>query len=249
MNKVGRQPLRYIIGSFFRACGQGLDKAGSKIQSDYAHKENLNVSRRLMPFSDYKPLVKGEDTFIAPNASLIGNVELGEHSSLWYNGVARGDVNAIVIGKNTHIQDRVVLHGSSREDAELPVIVGDNVTIEAGAIIHACTIKDNVFIGIGTTVLDGVVIESKSIVGAGSVVAPSTKIASGELWAGVPAKKVRDLTPEEQETIEQSANKLNALAKEHKKSTEKTFEEVHRDMEAWAIRHSSISDMIYTRSK
>ena len=143
--------------------------------------------------------------FIAENATIIGDVVIKEHSSIWYNVVIRGDVNYIRIGKYTNIQDGTVVHVAYKA---FPTIIGDYVTIGHKAIIHACELKDESFVGMGAIVMDGSVVEKHSLVAAGALVTPNSKLESGYIYAGVPARKIRKLSSQEIETmIIQSAQK------------------------------------------
>jgi len=139
--------------------------------------------------------------YVDPQAVVIGNVEIGELSSIWPNVVLRGDENLIRIGRETNIQDGTVCH----MQYDLPLIIGDRVTIGHSAIVHACTIGNDVRIGMGAIILDGAVVEQGAQVGAGAVVSPGKRVASGELWLGVPARRVRELTPEELVDIKENA--------------------------------------------
>ena len=134
-----------------------------------------------------------EDCYIAENATIIGEVSFGESCSVWFNAVIRGDVNFIKIGDKVNIQDGAVVHCTYKKH---PTIIGNNVSIGHNAIVHGCTIHDNVLIGMGAIVMDNCVIESNSIVAAGSVVTQGTHIRAGELWGGVPAKKIKDVSQE-----------------------------------------------------
>ena len=142
-----------------------------------------------------------ESVFLAPGAHVLGDVEIGENSSVWYNAVIRGDNNPIKIGKNTNVQDNAVLHVNHNQG----VIIGDNVTIGHGAIVHGCTVGNNVLIGMGSIILDGVVIEDDCIIGAGTLVTQNKVIPEGSMVYGNPAKIVRKLTEEETEAIAESA--------------------------------------------
>lgn len=132
----------------------------------------------------------GEDCFLAETATLIGNIEIGNNCSIWYNAVLRGDVHYIKIGNNTNIQDNAVIHATYKKS---PTNIGNNVTVAHGAIVHGCTIKDNVMIGMNAVVLDDVIIESNTIIAAGSVVTKGTKVESGCVYAGIPAKKIKEI--------------------------------------------------------
>lgn len=135
----------------------------------------------------------GKDCFLADNATLVGDVVLGDRCSVWFNAVVRGDVHRIRIGNNVNIQDGAVIHCTYLKS---PVEIGNNVSIAHNAIVHGCTIRDNVLVGMGSIVMDDVVVESNSIIAAGAVVSKGTHIESGSVWAGVPAKKIKDMDEE-----------------------------------------------------
>lgn len=151
------------------------------------------------------------DCFIAETADIIGDVHIGNDSNVWYNAVIRGDVNTVRIGKNTNVQDGCMLHVSSN----YPLNIGKDVTIGHKAIVHGCKIEDNVLIGMGSIILDGAHIGENTIIGAGSLVPPGKEIPSGVLALGSPVKVVRNLTPEEIESIKESAVKYVDLSKKH----------------------------------
>ena len=132
----------------------------------------------------------GADTFLAETATIIGDVSMGTECSIWYNAVIRGDVNYIKMGDKVNVQDNAMLHCTYEK---FPLVIGNNVSIGHNAIVHGCTIKDNVLIGMGAIVMDNCIIESNSIIAAGSVITQNTIVESGCIYAGVPAKKVKDL--------------------------------------------------------
>lgn len=131
-----------------------------------------------------------EDCFVAENATIIGNVSFGIQCSVWYNAVIRGDVNAITIGNKVNIQDGAVIHCTYLKHA---TIIGNNVSIGHNAIVHGCIIEDDVLIGMGAIVMDNCVIKSNVIIGAGSVVTQNSVLESNAIYAGIPARKVKDL--------------------------------------------------------
>ena len=131
-----------------------------------------------------------QDCYVAENATIIGDVVFGANCSVWFNAVVRGDVNSISIGNKVNIQDGAIIHCTYEKH---PTIIGNNVSIGHNAIVHGCTVKDNVLIGMGAIVMDNCVIESNSIVAAGSVITQNTVVESGCIYAGVPAKKVKDI--------------------------------------------------------
>jgi carbonic anhydrase/acetyltransferase-like protein (isoleucine patch superfamily) len=134
----------------------------------------------------------GKSCFLADNAVLTGDVVMGDGCSVWFNAVVRGDVHTIRIGNNVNIQDGAIIHCTYQK---APVNIGNNVSIAHNAIIHGCTIHDNVLVGMGAIVMDGAVIHSNSIIGAGAVVTEGTVVESGTVWAGLPARKVKDIDP------------------------------------------------------
>lgn len=131
-----------------------------------------------------------EDCFVAENATIVGDVTFGDSCSVWFNAVIRGDVHFIKIGNKVNIQDGAIIHCTYQKH---PTIIGNNVSIGHNAIVHGCTVHDNVLIGMGAIVMDNCVIHSNSIVAAGSVVTQNTVVESGTIYAGIPAKKVKDI--------------------------------------------------------
>src|SRR5881392_307862 len=142
----------------------------------------------------------GKGVFIARGAAVLGDVTLGDFSSVWYNAVLRGDINRIVVGHHTNIQDNSVLHLES----DLPCLVGSYVTIGHAAIVHACTLGDETLIGMRSVILDGAVIGRQCLIGAGALVTPRTQIPDGSLVLGAPAKVVRPLRDEEKAGLKAS---------------------------------------------
>jgi len=133
----------------------------------------------------------GENCFIAPNATIVGYVIMGDQCSVWFNAVIRGDVNSIKIGNKVNIQDGAVIHCTFEKTK---TVIKNNVSIGHNAIVHGCTIEDNVLIGMGAIVMDNVVVGSNSIIAAGAVVLENTIIESGSIYAGIPAKKIKDIS-------------------------------------------------------
>ena len=150
--------------------------------------------------------------FIADGAYIVGDVTIGTDSSVWFSTVIRGDVAPVTVGKGSNIQDGVVIH-TSRFNG--PTHIGDYVTIGHSAVIHACTLKTHSFVGMGAIVMDKAIIEEFGFVAAGAVVSPGKVVGSRQLWAGVPAKYIRDLTDEEVESIKESAENYMRLAKDY----------------------------------
>ena len=134
-----------------------------------------------------------DNCYVADNATIVGDVRMGNQCSIWFNAVIRGDVHYISLGNKVNVQDGAVIHATYKTS---PTNVGDNVTIGHNAIVHGCTVHDNVLIGMGSIVMDDCVIESNSIIAAGAVVTKNTKVEAGSIYAGVPAKKVKDISEE-----------------------------------------------------
>lgn len=134
-----------------------------------------------------------EDCFIAENATIVGEVEMGTECSVWFNAVIRGDVHFIKMGNRVNVQDGAVIHATFEKS---PTTIGNNVSIGHNAIVHGCTIHDNVLIGMGSIVMDDCIIEENSIIAAGAVVTKNTRVTAGSIYAGMPAKKIKDVSPE-----------------------------------------------------
>lgn len=178
--------------------------------------KNILAYRKKLPKID-------ESAFVAHTAILSGDVEIGKNSGIWYGCVLRGDVTKITIGENTNIQDNCVLHGTRPHHAQnktgaegAPVVVGNNVTIGHGAIVHACVIEDFAFIGMGSLIMDNARVEQYGMLAAGAVLTPGKVVKSGQIWAGNPAKYFRDMTQVEKDYIKVSADNYNELAREYK---------------------------------
>ncbi len=153
----------------------------------------------ILPVKDINPQF-GKNCFLAPNATICGDVIMGDDCSVWFNAVVRGDVNSIRIGNKVNIQDGAVIHCTYQNlpagQAGTKVNLGNNVSVGHNAIVHGCTVHDNVLIGMGAIVMDNVEIGSNTIIAAGAVVTEGTKVPSGCIFAGVPAKKVKDISEE-----------------------------------------------------
>ena len=151
-------------------------------------------SRRglILPVKGVSPTIP-EDCFIAPNATVVGDVVMGSECSVWFNTVVRGDVNSIRMGNKVNVQDGACIHCTYERTK---TVIGNNVSIGHNAIVHGCTVEDNVLIGMGAIVMDNVHIGSNSIIAAGAVVLEGTLVDAGSIYAGVPAKKVKDISQE-----------------------------------------------------
>ncbi len=135
----------------------------------------------------------GDDCFIAENATIVGEVSMGHQCSIWFNAVLRGDVHFIKMGNKVNVQDGAVIHCTYKK---APTIIGNNVSIGHNAIVHGCTVEDNVLVGMGAIIMDDCVVESNAIIAAGAVVTKGTRVPSGTIFAGMPAKKIKDVSPE-----------------------------------------------------
>lgn len=171
----------------------------------------------ILPYrGDYNPNgispTISDKAFIAPGAVVIGDVQIGAGTGVWFGCVVRGDVNLIRIGERTNIQDGTVVHVTRHTG---PTYIGSGVTIGHSVLLHACTLEDNCFVGMRATVMDGAVVESGAWVAAGALVTPGKRIPAGQVWAGSPAKYFRDLTNEEKAFIPVSAENYAVHAREY----------------------------------
>lgn len=148
----------------------------------------------ILPHKGIMPSI-ADDVFIAPNATVIGDVVIGAGASIWYNTVVRGDSEKIRIGSRTNIQDNCTIHVTNAgPDKLFPCLIGNDILIGHNVVAHGCILEDGCFIGMKSTVLDGAVVEGGAMVAAGALVAPGKVVKSGELWGGMPARKIRDLS-------------------------------------------------------
>ncbi|KAJ3683876.1 hypothetical protein LUZ60_014103 [Juncus effusus] len=225
MGTLGR--AIYTVGSWIRGTGKAVDRLGVALQGSNYIPEQVTRHRTIMSVFEKEPMIS-KDAFIAPCAAVMGDVLIGQGSSVWYGCILRGDVNSIRVGAGTNIQDNSLVHVAKFNlgGKVLPTIIGDNVTIGHSAVLHACTVEDSAFVGMGAVLLDGVVVEKNAIVGAGSLVKQGTRVPSGEVWAGNPAKFIRKVTEEDTASIEQSANTYTNLAQVHAAENSKTFDEI-----------------------
>jgi gamma-carbonic anhydrase len=167
----------------------------------------------VLPFRNHLPVI-APDAFVAPNATLIGDVEIGARANIWFGCILRGDLARIHVGALTNVQDGTVVHVSSRPDGA--TWIGDHVTIGHMALIHACRLEDRCFIGMKACVMDGAVVETGAWVAAGAVVTPGKRVKSGELWAGTPARLLRAVTAEETQYIEVLPERYAELAEQYR---------------------------------
>ncbi len=170
--------------------------------------------KQIIPYLSHRPEI-ADGVFIAPGAFVIGDVKIGADTNIWYHAVLRGDVNFIRIGERVNIQDMTVIH-VTRGGAG--TIVEDDVTIGHSAILHACTVRAGAYIGMQSCLLDGSEVEREGMLGAGSLLTGGKIVKSGQLWAGRPAKLIRDLTEADLMMMQKSAPHYVTLAKEHMRS-------------------------------
>lgn len=160
--------------------------------SDYLRQIITQNMTLIIPVNGIAPKF-GKDCFLAENATITGDVVMGDECSVWFNAVIRGDVNSITIGNRVNIQDQAVIHCTYQK---AKTIIGNNVSIGHSAIVHGCTLMDNVLIGMGAIVMDHAIIGENSMIAAGAVVLENTIVEPGSIWAGTPAKKIKQMTPE-----------------------------------------------------
>lgn len=219
------------VSNAARKVGQGLDSLGKSMEVCH-YRDRLVPSTRFVAVDGVSPTVSPLTAFVAPSASVIGDVTLGQNSSVWYGATVRGDVHRVVIGENTSVGDRAVIH-VAKIQGDFPSLIGDNVTIGPGAIVHAATLKDNAVVGPSAQVLDGAVVEKNAIVGPGAVVTPGTVVGEGEYWLGSPAKLERKVTDEELQTAGVNALDVLELARMHALECDKDLEQLTKDKEAY----------------
>ena len=175
----------------------------------------LRWSMIIRPYRGVSPTI-APNAFIAEGAVVVGDVHIGAESGIWYGTVVRGDVNYVRIGDRTNIQDGTIVHVTR---VKYPTIIGSDVTVGHAAMIHGCVLEDACFVGMRATVMDGAVVESGAWVAAGALVAPGKRVPRGEVWAGVPAKFMREMTPEEAEYILKSSRNYAELGQEFRLAT------------------------------
>ena len=225
-----------------RGAGQALDRAGRVLEVN-PYVEGLLPSTRVIPFKKTQPSLDGV-AFVAPSATVMGKVSLGQGSTVWYGAVMRGnasgesmglltdcpgDVNSITVGRNVCVGDRAMLHCSGDLLVNAPTVVGDNVVIGAGAVLHGCVVGDDCLIGDGAQILDGAKISSKVIILPGSLVPKDKTIPSGQVWGGMPASYKRDILPEELDLIASYSTENSKLGVIHAVECAKTWQQIEAD--------------------
>lgn len=212
-----------------RNLGQTLDKMGAAMEVA-KYTERLVPSTRFVSVNNIAPSVNANTAFIAPSASIVGDVTIGSSSSVWYNSTIRGDGNKVTIGSNTNIGDCVVVH-IAKLQGDFATNIGNNVSIGPNSIIHAATIQDDVVVGSGVQILDGATIGTNVFIESGSIVTPGTKVPDGEVWSGSPAKSVRKVTKEDIEYIQGHSTEMSSLALLHAGENEKDYKTLAKDEE------------------
>lgn len=154
--------------------------------------------------------VFGADCFLADNAVVVGEVTMGANCTVWFNAVVRGDVHSITIGDNTNIQDGAIIHCTYQK---AKTVIGSNVSIAHAAVVHGCTLEDNVLVGMGAIIMDDCVVGSNSVIAAGAIVLPGTIVEPGSIYGGMPARKLKDIGPEMREVIARTARNYPMYAK------------------------------------
>lgn len=223
-------PILSAFGAAARSAGRAFENAG-KLLEVAPYVEHLAPSTKVLSFGGKAPAIH-ETAFVAPSASIIGNVQVGKGASVWYGATLRGDVQSITVGEQTTIGDRAVVHVAKLK-GDAPTKIGNRVTVGPRAVIHACTLEDESTVGAGAQVLDKAVVKSHAALAPGAVLTPGKTVPSGHLWAGVPAKFVRELTAEEIANIKREAVASFELATVHKAETSKDYVQVEADEEAW----------------
>eukprot|EP01094_Clydonella_sp_ATCC50884_P022098 TRINITY_DN5007_c0_g1_i2.p2 TRINITY_DN5007_c0_g1~~TRINITY_DN5007_c0_g1_i2.p2 ORF type:complete len:244 (-),score=91.05 TRINITY_DN5007_c0_g1_i2:43-774(-) len=222
------QRAGFVFGRALRETGQALERVGMRLQGDYAFVESLNRHRRLLALYDKKPLLR-KDVFVAPNASLIGDVSVGAGSTVWYSSVLRGDVNTIKVGEKSSIGDNCVVHVSSASHGAFggaaSTNIGNGVVVESGSILHGCELRDGSKVGSGSVVFDGAVLEEGAVLAPGSLLTANKRVPAGQLWGGRPASFMRELTPEEKSSLARSSQDEYERAKRHEDEHKLTAED------------------------
>lgn len=172
----------------------------------------------ILPYRGVRPRI-ADDAFIAPGAVVIGDVEIGPGANVWFGCVLRGDVNIIRVGARANLQDGTIVHVNGGDG---PTFIGAEVVIGHKCLIHACTLEDRAFVGMGASVIDNAVVEGEAMVAAGALVTPRKRVPRGQLWAGRPARYARDLTPDELDHAAGIVSRYHALGAEYREMLERS---------------------------
>jgi len=224
-------PQGRFWGKFIRGWGRTFEGMGKGMQGDLAYVEKMGKHRTVTAFQGATPALSS--TFVAPCASVIGEVKAAAGSSVWYGAVLRGDVNGIILGANSSIGERAVIHTASEKGSQSGkaqgTTIGDDVTVGPLAILHACSIANGATVGAAAQVLDGAKVGAGAVVEAGAVVSPGTAVPAGEVWGGVPAKMIRKASADEMAAAGRAAVEISELAKVHATESSKTWSQLEVD--------------------
>lgn len=229
------------LGPMLRRWGQSVFNTGVNYCGEDCHKDQLVRSLRCVPLNNkvFPKLLSAD--WVAPNATVIGDVELGVGSSLWHTVNLRGDTAKIRIGKNSMVQDRTLLKSSNVGEGEINI--GDNVFVGPNCQLDSCTLNNFAYVGMGATIHKDVVVEPYAVVAAGAVIPEGTTVPSGQVWAGNPAKYLRDVTQEEKHQISEYLIEMQLLSHIYWEETEKTFrEKLNEDIDNNYFQSLSTSD-------
>ncbi|PNH08923.1 Gamma carbonic anhydrase 3, mitochondrial [Tetrabaena socialis] len=214
MNPInGAKALLHRLGFAMRESGQALERVGCRLQGIYSFEEKLSRHASVLPMRYNVPSL-AKSSWVAPSGMVAGSVTLGENSSVWYGAIVRGDFQPVTVGANSNIQDAAYVGATS--EFSPPVVIGDNVSIGHGAVLKGCTIGDNVLVGINAVISENVEVQAGAVVAAGAYVEEGAVVPSGEMWAGNPAKKLRNVKAGEAEYLKMLPGRYTELAGEHK---------------------------------
>jgi len=204
------------IGRGFRETGQAIERMGARAQDNWIFQEKLCRHRSLMNLYDQRPKISS-GVFVAPNASLIGSVEVKDCSSVWYGAVIRGDQSSVYVGGFSSVGDRTVVQSAAINPTGFSArtYIGDYVTIGQGCILRACTVDDNSVVGDGCIIQEGALVDRNAMLEAGSLLPSGARVPSGEVYGGSPASFVRKLSKEEITEFQMTAESTSALAAKH----------------------------------
>jgi gamma-carbonic anhydrase len=231
------------FGAAIRNLGRSIDSFGVGLQGNAAYVETLVPSARLVAVGSKMPTC-APTAFVAPSASVVGDVKIGANSSVWYNSGAKGDGASITIGSNSNIQDAAVVTANGKA-----VNIGNNVTVGPAATVMAgSTLKDGCMVGTNS-VVEGSVIGEGAVVSANSVLTVGQSVPAGQVWAGNPAVYLRDITEEEKQSLIDGATELSMLASEHAVETSKSFEQIMAEKAAFKLLEEQSGDRVSNPSK
>lgn len=211
--------LRHCVGAVgraFRETGQAIERMGMRAQDNWIFQEKFCRHRAVMNLFDQRPNLS-KNVFVAPNASIIGNVVIKDNSSIWYGAVMRADQSSIYIGGYSSVGDRTVVQSAAINPTGFSARthIGNHVTIGQGCVLRACTVDDVSVVGDGCIIQEGALVERNAMLKAGSLLPSGTRVPSGEVYGGSPATFVRKLSKQELAEFEESAERVSALAAQH----------------------------------